>query len=170
VHAKKAGDTAASKSVVLFYPKPSRCYTNTATFDGVDLSDIDIGNGESVAVVQEAKYLGCYATRAGTDPRDVEERISTASQAFGALKHYLFRRRDVATEVKRSVYCGLILAIRLLFGAAPVVQYLPLRRALTNNVRIRCTWRCQAHLEMPGAPGDYQVHLEIPRCTWHPLI
>jgi hypothetical protein len=26
----------------------------------------------------------------------------------------------------------------------PVVQYLPLRRALTNNVRIRCTWRCQA--------------------------
>jgi hypothetical protein len=29
----------------------------------------------------------------------------------------------------------------------PVVQYLPLRRALTNNVRIRCTWRS------PGAPG-----------------
>jgi hypothetical protein len=41
----------------------------------------------------------------------------------------------------------------------PVVQYLPLRRALTNNVRIRCTWRCQAHLAMPGAPGGPQVHL-----------
>ena len=45
---------------------------------------------------------------------------------------------------------------------SPVVQYLPLRRALTNNVRIRCTWRCQAHLvtgdarctwRSPGAPG-----------------
>jgi hypothetical protein len=35
----------------------------------VDLSDIDIGNGEPVAVVQEAKYLGSYATRAGTDLR-----------------------------------------------------------------------------------------------------
>jgi len=116
VHVKKAGDTVASKSVVLFYPKPARCYTDTATFDSVDLSDIDIGNGESVAVVQEAKYLGSYATRAGTDLRDVEERISKASQAFGALKHCLFRRRDVATEVKRSVYCGLILAI-LLYGA-----------------------------------------------------
>jgi hypothetical protein len=49
---------------------------------------------------------------------------------------------------------------------SPVVQYLPLRRALTNNVRIRCTWRGQAHLampdapgEFPGAPGDSQVHL-----------
>jgi hypothetical protein len=42
---------------------------------------------------------------------------------------------------------------------APMVQYLPLRRALTNNVRIRCTWRCQAHLAMPGTPGDFQVHL-----------
>jgi hypothetical protein len=31
---------------------------DTATFDGVDLSDIDIGNGEPVAVVQEAKHLG----------------------------------------------------------------------------------------------------------------
>ena len=58
------------------------------------MSDIDIGNGESVVVVQEAKYLGSYATRAGTDLRDVEERISKASQAFGALKHCLFRRRD----------------------------------------------------------------------------
>jgi hypothetical protein len=49
-----------------------------------------------------------------------------------------------------------------LSGAAartPVVQYLPLRRALTNNVRIRCTWRCQAHLAMPDAPGDPQVRL-----------
>jgi hypothetical protein len=56
-----------------------------------------------------------------------------------------------------------------LSGAAartPVVQYLPLRRALTNNVRIRCTWRCQAHLAMPDAPGDPQVHLEIPRCAY----
>jgi hypothetical protein len=46
VHVKKAGDTVASKSVVLFYPKPARCYTDTAAFDGVDLSDSDIGNGE----------------------------------------------------------------------------------------------------------------------------
>jgi hypothetical protein len=69
-----------------------------------------------VTAVQEANYLGSYATRAGTDLRDVEERISMASQAFGALKHCLFRRADVTTEVKRSVYCGLILAI-LLFGA-----------------------------------------------------
>jgi hypothetical protein len=43
----------------------------------------------------------------------------------------------------------------------PVVQYLPLRRALTNNVRIRCTWRCQA-----GAPGDARRTWRFPRCTW----
>jgi hypothetical protein len=51
-----------------------------------------------------------------TDLKDVEERISKASQAFGALKHCLFRRKDVATEAKRSAYCGLIPAM-LLYGA-----------------------------------------------------
>jgi hypothetical protein len=29
----------------------------------------------------------------GTDRRDVDERISKASQAFGALKHCLFREK-----------------------------------------------------------------------------
>jgi hypothetical protein len=110
VHVKKAGQTEGSKSVVLFYPKPARCYDDKATFDGVDLSDIDIGNGDSVSVVEEAKYLGSYATRAANDLRDVEARISKASQAFGAIKHCLFRRKDVSTIVKRSAYCGLILA------------------------------------------------------------
>jgi hypothetical protein len=37
-----------------------------------------------VAVVQEAKYLGSYATRAGTDLRDVEERISKARRSTEA--------------------------------------------------------------------------------------
>jgi hypothetical protein len=68
-------------------------------------------------VVQEAKYLGSYATQAGTDLRDVEERISKASQAFGALKHCLFRQRDIETEVKRSVYCSGLIPAMLLFGA-----------------------------------------------------
>jgi hypothetical protein len=36
-----------------------------------------------------------------------------------------------------------------------------IRRASANNVRIRFTWRCQAHLEMPGAPFECQVHLSF---------
>jgi hypothetical protein len=74
--------------VVLFYHTrgqhaAARCYTDKVAFDGVDLSDIDIGNGESVTAVQEVAYLGSYATQAGTDLKDVEERISKASPAFG---------------------------------------------------------------------------------------
>jgi hypothetical protein len=118
VHVKKAGDTVASKSVVLFYPKPARCYTDTATFDSVDLSDIDIGNGESVAVVQEAKYLGSYATRAGTDLRrdvDVED-----SQAIV---------RCAQAQALRSVYCGLVIAI-LLYGAEHWCLTAKMRRVL----------------------------------------
>jgi hypothetical protein len=61
VHVKKVGDTAASKSKVLFYPKPARCYADTATFDGVDLSDTNIGNGKPVTAVQEQSTWG--ATR-----------------------------------------------------------------------------------------------------------
>ena len=82
----------------------------------MDLTDIDIGNGQSVTVVEEAKYLGSYAARAGNDLRDVEARIDKASKAFGALKHCLFKSKDVSIEAKRGVYNGLVLAI-LLFGA-----------------------------------------------------
>jgi hypothetical protein len=88
------------------YPKPARCYIDTAAFNVVDLSYINIGKGESVMGVQEAKYLGSYTTQAGTDLRDVEERISKASQACGVLKRCLFRRAEVAAEVKRSFHCG----------------------------------------------------------------
>jgi hypothetical protein len=107
VHVNPPGQTDLSKSVVLFYPKPARCYADKEAFDGVDLTDIDIGNGQSVAVVEEAKYLGSsYATRAGNDLRDVEARIDKASQAFGALKHCLFKSKDVSIEAKRGVYNG----------------------------------------------------------------
>jgi hypothetical protein len=47
-----------------------------------------------VTVVEEAKYSGSYAARAGNDLRDVEARIDKASQAFGALKHCLFKHKD----------------------------------------------------------------------------
>jgi hypothetical protein len=32
---------------VLFYPKPARCYADKETFDGVDLTDIDISAMDS---------------------------------------------------------------------------------------------------------------------------
>jgi hypothetical protein len=52
--------------------------TDTATFDSADLSDIDIGNGEPVAVVQEAKYLGSYATSTRRDEYARRERAPTS--------------------------------------------------------------------------------------------
>jgi hypothetical protein len=159
VHVKKAGDTVASKSVVLFYPKPARCYTDTAAFDGVDLSNTDIGNGEPVTAVQEAKYLGSYATQAGTDLRDVEERILKASQAFGALKHCLFRQRDIATEAKRSVYCGLILAI-LLFGA----EHWCLTAKMVRMLRA-FHHRCMRSMYVPTEP---LAHTPQPRQDFDP--
>jgi hypothetical protein len=66
------------------------------TFDSADLSDIYIGNGESVSVVQETQYMRSYATRASSNLRDVEEHITQASKAFGAFRHCLFRRKDVS--------------------------------------------------------------------------
>jgi hypothetical protein len=104
---------------VLFYPKPALCYTDTATFDGVDLRDIDIGNGESVTAEQEAsKYLGSYATRAGTDLSQGRSgaHIKGQSGLRCAQALPLPTKRRPATEVNRSVYCGLILAM-LLYGA-----------------------------------------------------
>jgi hypothetical protein len=117
MHVNKAGDTAASESVVLFYPKPARCYTDTATFDGVDLSDINIGNGESVTAVQEEKYLGELRDASGhrlQGRRGAHLKGQSGLRCAQALPIPTGRRRNGGQA--HSVYCGLILAI-LLYGA-----------------------------------------------------
>jgi hypothetical protein len=76
---------------VLFCAAPRSSYSNPATYDGADLSDVLMPGGLFVNIVELFKYLGSLVSRSGSDAPDVDARISSASKAFGALSACLFR-------------------------------------------------------------------------------
>ena len=116
MHAGVVEPRKESKSEILFCAAPRSSYTDPATYDGADLSDVLLPGGRYICVVGEFKYLGSYITRHGSDSRDVDNRIEAAGKAFGALSSCLFRSDLITITAKRRVYEGLILAI-LLFGS-----------------------------------------------------
>ena len=105
-----------SKSEILFVAAPECMYDDAESFDGVDLSDVDLGNGRYIPVVSVFKYLGSMLTRDCRDSADVDARVKSAGAAFGALRKCIFSANDVWFSVKRAVYNGLVLSI-LLYGS-----------------------------------------------------
>ena len=93
-----------SKSEALFVAKPRALYENPDTYDGADLSDIDLGNGLYIPIVALFIYLGSMVTRDCTDEGDVEMRIKAAGSAFGALRDKIFAATSISMKVKRLVY------------------------------------------------------------------
>ena len=126
-HCKKPNSDKESKSVVLFVSAPASTYHNPETFDEGDyehrddaehfsLGDIDVGDGCTISVVKEGKYLGSMMARDGTDEQDLNRRIKSARQAFGSLKKCVFRSRDIVLEAKKMVYLSMVLSI-VLYGS-----------------------------------------------------
>ena len=119
IHVGKDGSNGEprkdSKSEVLFCAAAPTSYSDPATYDGADLSDIKLPGGCFMPVVDRFKYLGSYLNRDCSDGLDVDSRIESAGRAFGALRKCLFSSRDVSFAAKRAVYTSLILSI-LLYG------------------------------------------------------
>ena len=122
MYVKKPGQTKPSKSVVVFVPVQASEYERNykdeggaATFGDADLSEIPAGGGSTVMVVEQAKYLGSWVDRKGTDELDVERRISAASSVFGSLK-CIFKSPALSRQVKAVVYLVLVMSI-LLYGS-----------------------------------------------------
>ena len=105
-----------SKSEVLFCSARAHMYTNPATFDDADLSDVQLPGCRFMIIVTFFKYLGRYIARDGSDATDVDSRIEAAGKAFGALRGCVFTSTHINLAAKRTVYEVLILAI-LLNGA-----------------------------------------------------
>ena len=61
-----------SKSEALFVAKPLQLYDNPDTYDDADLSDIDLGNGYYIPIVDVFVYLGSAVSRDCTDEEDVK--------------------------------------------------------------------------------------------------
>jgi hypothetical protein len=104
-------------------------------------------------VVQEARYLGSYATQAGTDLRDVEERISKASQAFGALKHCRFRQRDIAMLLFGAEHRCLTAKMVRVFWARRSSRHRPTQIGVLRCARSRAGARIRT-----GELGTFLLH------------
>lgn len=120
-----------SKSEILFVAAPKQLYTDPTTYDGRDLTNVELGSGRYMPIVELFGYLGSILTRDCKDTADVESRINAASHAFGALRQCLFTATEISFPVKKMVYEGLIVAI-LLYGA----EYWCLTETLFNKLRV----------------------------------
>jgi len=79
-----------SQSEIIFCANDLRCYANSTDFDGIDLSPIRWEEGFHIAVRDKFKYLGSYLSRNGKNDYAVNFRISSAGNAFGALRKCIF--------------------------------------------------------------------------------
>ena len=112
-----SGDgTKDSKSEVLFCPKPAHMYENATTFDGADLSDLQLPGGRSMPIVQKFCYLGDIVASDCGDAHAVDARIESAGKAFGALRKCVFASTYVSPAAKVVAYETAVLSI-LLYGA-----------------------------------------------------
>ena len=98
-----------SKTEILFVAKSAKLYENPLTFDGADLSDVKLGNGRFIPIVDKFCYLGSWLTRDGDNILDVKMRIEKAGAAFGTLRTgvlapvgYHHMRRNSSTQ---RLYC-----------------------------------------------------------------
>ena len=100
----------ASKTECMFFPRPRE------PEDGADLSDITVTeDGGFISFVEKFRYLGSHIGQRLDSTVDVEERMTKASQAFGALRKHTFANRDVKPETKARLYVALVLGV-LLYG------------------------------------------------------
>ena len=120
----------------MFVAALEHMYKDSSTYDGRDLSNVELGNGRYLPVVDIFKYLGSVLTRDCRDDADVDARINAASHAFGALRQCLFTSTEVSLCAKKVVYVGLILSI-LLYGS----ETWCLTEKLFNKLRVFHT-RC----------------------------
>ena len=95
VHKARRGSEKASKSVVGFFAASRPTYQNYRTYDGKDLSPFYFGeNGEyEVPIVALFKYLGSILHRDCNDEAEVDLRIKSAGNAFGALSRCIVRSK-----------------------------------------------------------------------------
>ena len=105
-----------SKTEILFCSKPPQMYKDPSTYDGADLSDIDLGDGDYLPIVLQFLYLGSVISSDCTDTLDVRTRIEKAGNAFGALSENIFRSLFVSITAKSFVYQMIVLTI-LLYGS-----------------------------------------------------
>ena len=86
---------------------------------------ITMGN-DVVECVEDFTYLGSSVTPNAKIDAEVDRRLASASKAFGALRHAIFKDRGLSITTKRHIYQACVLSV-LLYGSE---CWVPLRRHL----------------------------------------
>ena len=94
-----------------------------------------MGN-DVVECVEDFTYLGSSVTPNARIDAEVDRRLVSASKAFGALRHAIFKDRGLSITTKQHVYHACVLSV-LLYGSE---CWVPLRRHLKrlNSFHHRC--------------------------------
>jgi len=99
----------ASKTEAVFFPGPRETQA-----DG-DISGFEVADG-FVSFTDEFKYLGSLIHNSLTANADVDQRITKATAAFGALRKCFFSNKHITPKDKGIVYTALCLSV-LLYGS-----------------------------------------------------
>jgi hypothetical protein len=92
------------------------CYTSPTNYDVAHISPIRWERRLHIAVIDTFKYTGGYLTRNGRNCHDINSRILSDGNAFGALRIFIFSSCNILSLAKRSVYASFSLSI-LLYGS-----------------------------------------------------
>ena len=95
--------------------KSPKLYKKPLKFDGADLSDVKLGNGCFIPIIDKFCYLETWLTRDEENIIDVKMGVEKAGAAFGPLRKFVFSCRRVSPHAKKLVYAVLVLPV-LLYG------------------------------------------------------
>jgi hypothetical protein len=112
VHAGSA--VKASKSEVLFCAAPPSTYATPSTFDGADLSDIQLPGGMSMPIVDRFPYLGDVVARHGGDGAAVAALyagVSSPPARSPVLQSVLSTRPSLYPSPSTAVRAGACLSL-----------------------------------------------------------
>jgi exonuclease III len=77
--------------------------------------DINIRN-QTIEVVDQFSYLGCYIIRDQSLEKEIETRMSKASTAFNMLRHVIWYRKTISIQAKLRFFRACVLPV-LLYGS-----------------------------------------------------
>ena len=159
--------TTSSKTECMFFPRPRE------PEDGADLSDITVtADGGFISFVEKFRYLGSHIGQRLDSEVDIDERLTKASQAFGALRKHTFANRDVKPETKARLYVALVLGV-LLYGCESWFlrekEYKKMQRF--HHDCVRTMLRINRHQQWKRKIKMKQLFAELGNCVrplrWH---
>ena len=88
------------------------CETKKRTEIGNIPCDITMRN-QKIEIVDEFNYLGCYVTNDQKQCKDIETRVSKASNAFNSLRRIVWYRKCISIQAKIRIFRATVLPVLL---------------------------------------------------------